>query len=75
MTRVMAETKMAKYQASLGRLLGRNMDSPAPAKGTRMVNNNADWSKLFIGRKTSGYLETSHQNMASPIRPKAMARA
>ena len=75
MSRVIADTKMAKYQASLGRFLGRNMDSPAPASGTRMVNNNADWSKLFIGPITSGYLETSHQNMASPTRPRAMARA
>ena len=72
---MIAETKIAKYHASLGRFLGRNMDNPAPASGTRIVNNNADWSKLFIGPKYSGYLETSHQNMASPIRPNAIARA
>ena len=74
-TNVMAETKMAKYQASLGRFRGRNMDNTAPANGTRIVSSKAAWSKLLISTIKPGYLDISHQKMANPIKPSAMARA
>ena len=52
--RVMADTKMAKYHASLDRPRGRNILNTAPASGTRMVSNNATWSKLLISYSVLG---------------------